>query len=74
MGQIAGLDDEAGIGAASWATDENAGEQRLNSATRHEMVVRMADGSSRVINSASPAGWRIGERVIVISGTTSPQR
>ena len=39
----------------------------------HEITVRMADGSSRVINHASPARWRAGERLIVIAGTASSQ-
>lgn len=32
----------------------------------HEITIRMADGSSRVISHASPANWRLGERVVVI--------
>jgi hypothetical protein len=35
----------------------------------HEIIVRMADGSSRVIDDANPARWRAGERLIVIAGT-----
>ena len=36
------------------------------STRNHEIIVRMADGSSRVMNLASPAKWRTGERLIVI--------
>lgn len=39
-----------------------------------EIVVRMADGSSRVIEQADPARWRAGQRLIVIAGAdASPQ-
>ena len=48
---------------------EEAGEQFSK---RYSIVVRMADGSIRVIPHASPASWRLGERVIVIAGRTSP--
>ena len=40
----------------------------------NEITVRMADGSSRVIDDANPARWRTGERLMVIAGTNpSPQ-
>ena len=40
----------------------------------NEITVRMADGSSRVIEDANPARWRAGERLMVIAGTDpSPQ-
>ena len=39
------------------------------SASNHEIIVRMADGSSRVIDDANPAKWRAGERLLVIAGT-----
>lgn len=37
-----------------------------------KISVRMADGSSRVLNDANPARWRTGERLIVIAGTGPP--
>ena len=44
------------------------------STRNHEITVRMADGSSRVIEDANPARWRAGERLMVIAGTDpSPQ-
>ncbi|HWI15242.1 MAG TPA: hypothetical protein VNT02_13355 [Burkholderiales bacterium] len=36
--------------------------------SRRWITVRLADGSSRVINDATPADWRLRERVIVIGG------
>ena len=35
----------------------------------YEFVVRMADGSSRVIGDANPGRWRTSELLIVIDGT-----
>ena len=43
------------------------------SAGHKEIVVRMADGSIRVIEQESPARWRPGERLIVIAGAVPPQ-
>jgi outer membrane lipoprotein SlyB len=58
--------------AGSVATGEtvagNQNETQLKSTKSHELTIRLADGSSRVINEASPAHWRLGERVIVIDG------
>lgn len=41
---------------------------------RYEITIRMADRSNRVINHASPASWRPGERVIVIDGANPLNR
>jgi hypothetical protein len=38
------------------------------SSPSYEFVVRMADGSSRVINDLNPGRWRTSERLIVIDG------
>lgn len=44
------------------------------STSNYQIFVRMADGSSRVIDDANPARWQTGERLIVIAGTDpSPQ-
>jgi hypothetical protein len=39
----------------------------------YEFVVRMADGSSRVIEDADPGRWRAGEFLIVIDGIDPPR-
>jgi hypothetical protein len=39
----------------------------------YEFVVRMADGSSRVLEDADPGRWREGERLIIIDAV-SPSR
>jgi hypothetical protein len=41
---------------------------------RYEFIVRMADGSNRVIADANPASWRTGEGVIVLGGVKPPSR
>lgn len=53
---------------------ENSEEARLTPARSHEITIRMADGSGRVINHASPASWRPGERVVVIDGASPSGR
>lgn len=40
-----------------------------NSPTLFEITVRLRDGSTRVSRHASPAQWRLGERIIVIDGS-----
>ena len=64
-----GHDDDFGIDAVDGAANEVRDEKPSNLTTRYETIVRMADGSSHVIYSASPARWRLGERVIFIAGT-----
>lgn len=49
-------------------------ESRVKPARKYEFAVRMADGTSRVIEDANPARWRTGEHLIVIGGATPPER
>jgi len=51
-----------------WTVDGN--KTPTNSAMRHEITVRMSNGSTRVINHATAANWRPGEKIIVIDGAT----
>lgn len=67
-------DEDSGAGAAGGVTAGNRNEARVKSAKSHEIVVRMADGSSRVIAEANPARWRRGERLIVIDGARPSNR
>lgn len=46
----------------------NRNKAQDKSAGRRELTIRLADGSTRVINETSPARWRLGEHVIVIDG------
>lgn len=41
---------------------------RVKTTKSYEITIRMADGSTRVIEAANPARWRTGERLIVIGG------
>jgi len=43
-----------------------------NSSRRYEIIVRMGDGSSRVIDDVRPANWRVGERLTFIDGVKPP--
>lgn len=74
MGEINRHDNDAGMGAAGELTHVNRDRKLLNTTIRHEMIVRMTDGSNRVIHSAGSASWRVGGRVIVIAGTMPSQR
>ncbi len=56
------------------AIGRNQDETRVKSTKSHELTIRLADGSSRVINEASPAKWRLGEHVIVIDGANPSNR
>jgi len=62
-------DEGAGLDASG-----NQDGIRAKSARRYEITIRMADRSSRVINHASLASWRPGERVIVIDGANRSNR
>lgn len=61
--------DQDSAGAASVAAAGNPDETPAKSTRNYEIIVRMADGSSRVFDDANPARWRTGERLIVIAGT-----
>lgn len=74
IGEINGHDDDFGIGAAGRLSAGDRNEKPLNSTKRYEIIVRMADGSNRVIDDASPANWRLGARVIIIDGTLPSRR
>ena len=60
--------EDPGPGAAGSGAAGNRDESRLTAARNYEFTVRMADGSSRVIEAANAAAWRRGERLIVIAG------
>jgi hypothetical protein len=67
--EIESHDEGTEPGTAGAETAGNAGKPRANSTRNYEITIRMADGSSRVIDGANPAKWRTGERLIVIDGT-----
>ncbi len=64
-------DQDSGSGAAGAVTAGNRDETPGKMTKNYEITVRMAGGSSRVFNLASPARWRTGERLIVIGGLDS---
>ena len=72
--EIDARDEGAGLDASGGVVARNQDELRVTSAGRYEITIRLADRSSRVINHASPASWRPGERVIVIDGANPSNR
>ena len=74
MREIEVRNEDTGPGATGGAVAGNQDETRVKSTRSHEITVRLADGSSRVFNDASPARWRSGERVIVIDGADPSNR
>ena len=74
MREIAARDEGAGLDASGGTVFGHQDALPETSARRYEITVRLADRSSRVINYASPASWRPGERVIVIDGAKRSNR
>ncbi len=74
MREIERHDEDSGPGAAGGVTAGNRDETRVKSTKSYEIIVRMADGSSRVIDDANPARWRTGESLIVIGGVKPSNR
>jgi hypothetical protein len=72
--EIDARDEGADPNASGGAVARSQDELRVTSARRYEIIIRMADRSSRVFNHASPASWRLGEHVIVIDGAKPPNR
>ena len=72
MREIDGQDEKACSGATGTVADgiQDGIPGRLTGG--YEITVRMADGSSRVIEAANAAAWRRGERLIVIAGAIPP--
>jgi hypothetical protein len=50
--------------------DRPVAESAVQSAAYYEFVIRMPDGSNRVITDPNPEAWREGERVTVIDRVT----
>jgi outer membrane lipoprotein SlyB len=71
MREIEMRDESAGFDATSGAASGNQNEMRGRPTKRHELTIRLADGSSRVISEANSARWRLGEHVVVIGGLSS---
>lgn len=67
-------DEGAGPDATFGAPASDQDELPATSIRHYEITVRLADGSSRVINDANPASWRPGERLVVIDGASPSNR
>lgn len=74
MRGMEGRDDDPGHGAADGTTAGSQYDVRVRSINSREITVRLADGSTRVIQDANPTGWRLGESLIIIDGATPSNR
>ena len=50
--------------------DQTRSRRNTMSARSYEVTLRMKDGRSHQFMATNPENWRLGERVILISGTT----
>ena len=60
--------DRHGANASGRMAVCNKGGNGRNAALKHEITVRLQDGSMRVITDAKPAKWSRGEAVTIIAG------
>jgi len=73
-GDIPAFDQDAPVAAVNALVGPRCPECGMIVSTGNNVIlVRMADGSSRMIEQANPARWRAGERLIFIAGTGPPQ-
>lgn len=63
-----GKDTMTVIGAVGGAVAGNEVEKRVKTTKSYEVTVRLNDGSTRVINEASPPTWHTGDKVKVVNG------
>jgi outer membrane lipoprotein SlyB len=64
-----GKDAMTVVGAIGGAMAGNQIEKNVKSNTSYEIVVRMENGSSRVMHEANQPSWRNGDRVKLVDGT-----
>jgi hypothetical protein len=72
--EIEGREEVSDPEASETVTAGTPDDVGVKSTRSHEITVRLADGSNRVIHDTNPAGWRSGERVIFIDGANPPNR
>jgi outer membrane lipoprotein SlyB len=56
------------LGAVGGAVAGNAVEKRATESKSYEILVRFEDGNTRIIKSATPPAFRVGDKVKVING------
>lgn len=61
-------DETAAANAPGRSAAGNRGVIGAKLLRNYEIVIRLRDGSTRVVRDANPAKWRRGERVTVIAG------
>jgi len=64
--EIEASDEKTGVNASGPIAAGGATEGKP--VRNYEIIIRLQDGSMRVITDANPASWRHGERVTIIAG------
>lgn len=70
MREIEAHDAGSSLGTTRGAVAGSHDEAGVKSTKSYEIVVRLADRSSRVITEANPARWQPGQRVVIIGGAS----
>jgi outer membrane lipoprotein SlyB len=68
VGAGRGRDLATVVGAVGGAVGGNQVEKSMKSSKSYEIVVRLEDGTTRVIQQAAAPVWRLGDRVRVVDG------
>ena len=68
VGAGRGRDLATVVGAVGGAVGGNQVEKSMKSSKSYEIVVRMEDGTTRVIQQTAAPAWRLGDRVRVVDG------
>ena len=66
--KIEAPDEKTGVNASDRITAGNRGAIERKPVRNYEIIIRLQDGSMRVITDPKPATWRHGERVTIIAG------
>ncbi len=61
-------DEKTGVNAPGRTVPGNRDATEARPVRNSEIVIRLRDGSMRVVRDANPARWRHGERVTIIAG------
>lgn len=72
VGNGRGRDVATVLGAIGGAFAGNATEKNLRSARKYQIIVRLEDGSTRVVTEKQAPEWRTGDHVRFINGELSP--
>ena len=66
--EIAAADESSAVNSTGRVAARIRGALKTKPPGNYEIIIRMQDGSMRVIQDANPATWRRGEPVTIIAG------